>query len=152
MGLPDIVDDDTYGIVDAIRDVRPDQIQAVSDLITDLKRQLAVATAVRDALDGGDARPAATERPTTKPKRPAKLPKPTASRNGQPRATAKAVAIAEYLLTNGALTADELAERLGWPRQAVAMTLSRGKRFFQRRDGGKYVVGPQLAKELESPQ
>lgn len=139
---------DASGMIDAICNVHPDQAEAIDELIVDLARQLAVATAVQAALAGNNARPEPTPQPTTAATRPIKQ-RPAPSRTGQARPTAKAIEVARCILANGALTKDAIADRLGWKRHAVAMTLGRSKQHFTRREDGTYVVGPGLSAEIE---
>lgn len=134
------------GIIDAICNVRVDECGDIDQLIEDLTRQLAIAKAVRSAMDDGQAE-CTTKRKIPPPKKR----QPSKPLSDTPRGVSPKVAdLGRCILKHGAQTKQELADHLGWKLQQVAMVLARSKANFQWRDGDKWICTDRLARQLES--
>ena len=128
------------GIVDAICNVNGGEAKQLDQLIIDLTRQLAVAKAVRAALDDEmlpyDDPPATIDTEETE--------------GAADRAvTENAAKIGQAILRRGALTKVQIASDLGWTVHQVSMVITRNKSYFVEQ-GKKYLCSAELAAQLES--
>ena len=128
------------GIVDAICNVDGREKKQLDVLIVDLTRQLAVAKAVRAALDDEML-------PYDDP------PAIDAAADEDDQAglvvTEKATELGGVLLEHGAMTKAEIAAHLDYSVQQVSMTLARNKKHFVEQAGGRYVCSAALAAHIE---
>lgn len=139
-------------LLDAICNVNNEDLATLdgqlANLIDELTRELAVATAVRSSLavaqkccdiHDGTCIPENRKKPGRKPHDTPAI-----------KATAKTIEVARAILKHGAMTKEELAKRLGWTLSQVAITVGRCKQHFIRREDGKLLVAPDLAMQLEA--
>ena len=166
------------GLIEAIGNVHADDrnelLGQLNEIVDELTLELAVATAVRDAVSGRNVHVLTVSTPDPCCCYPAELQatvtdgngqahslkpgrKPTAASESLPSkqaltipATEKTVTAARMLLKRGALTKAELAKALGWTLNQVAITLGRSKQHFLVHDDGKVLVAPALAEQLEA--